>query len=121
MVVKIIIGVIILVVGFFVARSCNDSVAGNSSDDIQAAAFQVAKQEVIKQLNNPATADFSLTSVSREKFGDNTYRIKGTLTAENGLGVEQELRYTVTLSYFEGNPFDVSSWNITTCDIKGNY
>lgn len=120
-IVKIIIGVIILVIGFFVVRSCNDSVEGNSSDNIQAAAFQIAKQEVKKQLNNPTTADFSLTSVSREKFGDNTYRIKGTLTAENGFGVEQELRYTVTLSYFEGNPLDASSWNITTCDIKENY
>jgi hypothetical protein len=71
-------------------------------------------------LNNPATADFSLMSVTREKFGDNTYRIKGTLTAENAFGVEQELRYTVTLTYFEGNPLDRSSWNITGCDVKEN-
>lgn len=116
----VIFATIIIAIIYVVFQGINSDSAGDSSDEIQAAAFQIAKQEVKSQLNNPATADFSLMSVTREKFGDNTYRIKGTLTAENSFGVEQELRYTVTLTYFEGNPLDRSSWNITTCEVKEN-
>lgn len=119
-IVKIIIGIVVIAITFFAVRSCNNSDTTDSAEDIQSAAFQIAKREVEKQLNNPGTADFSLTSVSREKFGDNTYRIKGTLTAENSFGVEQELRYTVTLTYFDGNPLNASNWSITTCDVKAN-
>jgi len=116
----VIFAAIIIAIIYAVFQGINSDSAGDSSDEIQAAAFKIAKQEVKSQLNNPATADFSLMSVTREKFGDNTYRIKGTLTAENSFGVEQALRYTVTLTYFEGNPLDRSSWNITTCEVKEN-
>lgn len=101
-------------------RSCDTTNSDDSYDDIPAAAVQVAKQAVKQELNYPATADFSWVT-DREKFGENTYRIKGTLTAKNAFGVEQELKYTVTLTYFEGNPLDASSWNITTCNVRENY
>lgn len=107
-------------VALSVMMSSCGSVDRDPSDRIEEASYQIAKQEVKKQLNYPATADFSLLSVKREKFGTSTYRITGKLTAKNVFGVEQELKYMVTMTYFEGDPFNPSSWNITTCDVKEN-
>lgn len=93
----------------------------HSEQEIQEASYQIVKAAVKKQLTNPSSADFSLLSVNREKFGKSTFRYRGTLTAKNAFGIKEELRYLVTLTYFEGNPMDVSSWNITTCEVKPNY
>lgn len=92
-----------------------------SEQEIQQASYQIVKAAVKKQLTNPSSADFSLLSVNREKFGKSTFRYRGTLTAKNAFGTKQELRYLVTLTYFEGNPMDVSSWNIATCEVKPNH
>lgn len=89
-----------------------------SDERIQEASFQIVKSAVKSQLANPATADFSLMSVNREKFGKHTYKYKGTLTAKNAYGTEEKLRYLVTLTYFEGDPMDPSGWSVTTCEVK---
>lgn len=89
-----------------------------SDERIQEASFQIVKSAVKSQLTNPSTADFSLMSVNREKFGKHTYRYKGTLTAKNAYGAEEKLRYLVTLTYFEGDPMDPSGWSVTTCEVK---
>lgn len=100
--------------------ACGSGKQSDGDDLIQEASFQIVKNAVKSELTNPATADFSLLSRNREKFGKNTYRYKGTLKAKNSFGVEEELRYTVTLTYFEGDPKNPSSWNVTTCEVKPN-
>lgn len=100
-------------------RKTNYTLDDNYSEqEIQEASYQIVKAAVKSQLAYPATADFSLMSVNREKFGKHTYKYKGTLTAKNAYGAEEKLRYLVTLTYFEGNPMDPSGWSVTTCEVK---
>ena len=65
------------------------SLAACSSDGPSSGAAWVACQHTVEaNLENPATADFSLMSTTIK-----TTFIDGTLTAENSFGVERELQF----------------------------
>lgn len=59
----------------------------------ESVAWGNCKEAVKAQLNHPATADFSILSTTIKQHGA-VYDIAGSLTAENGFGVESEIGFT---------------------------
>lgn len=79
-------GVAVFALVAFGAVMCSSD--GSEESASNTAAWMACKDAVEARLANPATADFSLMSVS---MSDTV--IDGLLTAKNAFGVEQELQF----------------------------
>lgn len=72
----------------------------------------ISKDFIKQDLNNPATADFSMFDCSTDKNSDGTYTVLRKVSAQNSFGVEKEFIYKLKLGFKGGNWVDISNWDL---------
>lgn len=82
--------VIVVIIGAFVLWDQLDLTGDVSSD-----ARDNCREAVTERLADPASADFSVTDSSVQETTTG-FTVTGTLTAENGLGIEETLSFRCT-------------------------
>lgn len=85
--------------------------------DYSSEAFIISQKYVKAQLNYPAEAEFNFLPDLAEEQEENLYRIVGSVTAKNALGVKSEIQYLCRLKYLGGDPMNIESWKLVDISL----
>jgi hypothetical protein len=73
----------------------------------------IASEDFIKQdLQNPATAEFSILDCTSEINSDGSYTVLRKVTAQNSFGVKKEYVYKLMLKHNGGDWTEKSNWTL---------